>query len=115
MIGGLTSQQVMAILGRSDEQLETSYLGLEALCDHAVQVMKHVSQATSAEAEEKARHARKMEILDESYCVLSAWTEFTHAALILSTHGPQSVFFEGTPMAPLADVPDVVKKRYGLL
>lgn len=105
-------QDLLSIFGRSSTELEGTWLGLEALCDHAQRFMNDVGKTEATDAEAKATLARRMEILEESYHVLDAWTELVHAWFVLTTHGPQSVFFEGTPAAMLADAPDIVRKQW---
>ncbi|GAA5119966.1 hypothetical protein [Haloechinothrix salitolerans] len=105
-------QELLNIFGRSSTELEGTWLGLEILCDEAQQFMTDVGKTEATNAEAKAKLARQMEILEESYHVLDAWTELVHAWFVLTTHGPQSVFFDGTPAAMLAGAPDIVRKRW---
>lgn len=105
-------QDLLTMFGRSSAELEGTWLGLEALCESAQQFMADVEKTEATNAEAKAKLAREMEILEESYHVLDAWTELVHAWFVLTTHGPQSVFFDGTPAAMLTGAPDIVRKRW---
>lgn len=116
----LPLQQVQQALGTTIADLETSWMALEALLELANGTIRQ-ADAEYAEAcdfgrldvEAKAEYARQVDILTESMHVLDAWAEFAHAVYVFSTHGYCSVFFENTPMAFLADVPEILRAQHG--
>lgn len=107
--------EMTRMIGVSPDDWYESWLMLEDVCQRAEQFMKQIGHeyAAASDATAKARYARQMEVLEESWCVLSAWTELIHATWVIATHGTHSIFFEGTRMTALSDAPEIVRKRYG--
>lgn len=109
-----TAERVAQAIGRGPDCTKTAWLALEHLCEVAQEQILREQDFVSTDSEAKARQARKLELLTESYVVLVAWTEFAHCSHLFSEHGYQSLFLKGSPMDFLADIPDVVRRNYGL-